>query len=164
MDISDVLERTEIASVGAKGDGLSGDLAVSFSLPGDVIEQGEIVENSVHRVDPVCKHFGSCGGCAMQHASDDFTLSWKRGIVEQALLSQRLEPFIRHIHQSPPLSRMRAVLSGRRTKKTAFLGFHGRRSDEIIPIDECHVLRPEILDVFSKLKRSFGSPQPAQVL
>ncbi|MEL6640977.1 MAG: class I SAM-dependent RNA methyltransferase, partial [Pseudomonadota bacterium] len=31
-----------------------------------------IVTPSVDRVSPACRHFKSCGGCAMQHASDPF--------------------------------------------------------------------------------------------
>lgn len=152
MDINDVISRIEISSVGAKGDGLSGDVAVAFTLPGDVIEAGKLLRASEHRVEPVCTYFGTCGGCAMQHASDEFTLGWKRGIVEQALLSQGLEPVIRHVHQSPPNSRTRAVLSGRRTKKTVILGFHARRSDDIIAIETCDVLRPEIIEALPKLR------------
>jgi 23S rRNA (uracil1939-C5)-methyltransferase len=42
---------------------------VPYTVPGDVVrvEDGrlvEIVEPSPHRMSPVCRHFGVCGGCA----------------------------------------------------------------------------------------------------
>lgn len=36
------------------------------------------------------------------------------------------------------------MLSGRRTRKGALVGFHARASDVIVDLTDCHVLRPEI--------------------
>jgi 23S rRNA (uracil1939-C5)-methyltransferase len=43
------------------------------------------------------------------------------------------------------------VLAGRRTRKSAILGFHGRRSGDVIAIAECHVLVPAILEILPAL-------------
>lgn len=43
----------------------------------------EIIESSPHRIDPRCPHFSVCGGCSMQHVSDDYQLQLKqRSILE----------------------------------------------------------------------------------
>jgi len=120
-DISEINARTEILSLGAKGEGLAGEIAVPFSLPGDVIEAGQLATASPHR-------------------------------VAQALRSQQLPEEIRAVHVSPPSSRRRVVFSGRRTKKTVQLGFFERRSETLVPITECALLVPEIMDAFEALK------------
>jgi len=152
MDINEVTGRVEIAGLGARGDGLAGDLAVAFTLPGDIIEDGQLVAHSSGRADPVCRHFGSCGGCLLQHASDPFLAGWKSGLVAQALRSQGLPEEIRALHVSPPASRRRVVFSGRRTKKTVQLGFFERRSEVLVPITECPLLVPQIMASFEALK------------
>jgi 23S rRNA (uracil1939-C5)-methyltransferase len=81
------------------------------------------------------------------HASDRFQANWKSGVITMALRAQGLDAPIRAIATSPPWSRRRATLAGRRTKKGALVGFHARRSDTIVPITECHVLTPELLAV-----------------
>ena len=151
-EISEITTETRIQSLGAKGDGLSGALAVPFSLPEDLIKDGQIKQASPHRITPACKHFKECGGCSLQHASDPFLADWKQGIVAQALRSQELPSDIRAIHVSPPHSRRRAVFSGRRTKKTVQLGFFARRSDQLVLLEECPILVPKIMDSLEVLK------------
>ena len=65
------------------------------------------------------------------HASDGFTTAWKRQVVETALAAHGLPAPVQGVHVSPPRSRRRAVLSGRRTKKGALVGFHARASGVI---------------------------------
>ncbi len=37
---------------------------------------------------PPCRHFKSCGGCQLQHASDRFVAAWKTDVIAQALAAQ----------------------------------------------------------------------------
>ena len=152
MNIEDVTGRVEITALGARGDGLAGEIAIPYTLPGDVIENAKLVTQSPDRITPVCSHFGTCGGCVLQHASDAFLADWKTGIVKQALRSQGLPEEIRAVHVSPPGSRRRVVFSGRRTKKTVQLGFYERRSEVLVPIQECALLVPELMDAVEDLK------------
>lgn len=120
---------------------------VPRTLPGEEVEVGEdgaprILEPSSARVSPPCRHFKSCGGCMVQHAEDDFVARWKTGIVETALRAQGHEAEIAGIETSPPQSRRRAKLSGRRTKKGAIVGFHARASETLIEIPDCRILSP----------------------
>lgn len=138
-----------IERVGRAGDGIAGERRIPLSLPGERWEIGEepprLVVPSPDRVAPPCAQFGRCGGCALQHASDAWVAGWKAGTIARALAARGLAAPIRPTLTSPPRSRRRAVLAGRRTRKSAIVGFHARRSDEIVDIADCHVVRPEIL-------------------
>ena len=126
-------------------------------LPGeevDVAQDGtmRIVTPSVDRVAAPCRHFKTCGGCAMQHASDAFVADWKRDIVAKALSARGLMPVFRDVVTSPPQSRRRAKLSGRRTKKGAMVGFHAKGSDTLIAVPECQLLVPALIACFPALE------------
>ena len=119
-------------------------------LPGEEIElledsSARIVTPSPDRVAPPCRHYKSCGGCAMQHASDGFVAKWKVETVARALAAQGIEAPALGIETSPPASRRRAKLSGRRTKKGTLVGFHGRASDVVVEVPDCRLLSPALL-------------------
>jgi 23S rRNA (uracil1939-C5)-methyltransferase len=57
---------------------------------------------------------------------------------------------------SPPMSRRRAVFAGRRTRNAALVGFHARRSEVVVPVDGCRLVRPEILAARPALARLTG--------
>ena len=118
-------------------------------LPGeevDVAQDGtvRIVTPSTDRVAPPCRHFKTCGGCAMQHASDAFVAEWKQGIVQKAVQAQGLAPEFRPIMTSPAQSRRRAKFSGRRTKKGAMVGFHAKSSDVLVAVPDCQLVTPAL--------------------
>lgn len=154
-----------VERLGRKGDGvaLSGDTRAlaALTLPGEVIE-GEaqdgriaaprIVTPSSDRIKPICGHYRVCGGCSMMHATDAFTTAWKQQVVMTALAAQGIDAPLPQVHVSPLQSRRRAVLSGRRTKKGALVGFHARASDVIVDLAECHVLRPQIMAALPLLR------------
>lgn len=126
-------------------------------LPGeevDVAQDGtvRIVTPSTDRVAAPCRHFKSCGGCAMQHAADVFVADWKQDIVVKALAARGLTPDCRPIKTSPAQSRRRAKMSGRRTKKRAMIGFHARASDTLVQVPECQLLTPALIDSFPALE------------
>src|SRR5262245_66532897 len=83
----------DIARLGAHGDGVAegsdGPLYVPFALPGErvrvAVAPGDdraellaVLQPSPDRVEPVCPHFGACGGCALQHLEGAAYLDWKR--------------------------------------------------------------------------------------
>lgn len=140
-----------IERLGREGDGIAPDGFHPFTLPGERIVPGappKVLDPSPERVDPVCPHFGGCGGCALQHASDDFLALWKVETIERALAARGLSAPMLPILTSPPRSRRRATFAARRTKKGVQVGFHGRGSDRIEDITECHLVRPGMLDLF----------------
>lgn len=126
-------------------------------LPGEevaVTQDGtvRIVTPSPDRVSPPCRHYKSCGGCAMQHASDTFVANWKDEIIRRALAAQRIDVPHRPVLTSPPQSRRRAKLAGRRTKKGVLLGFHARASDTLVAVPDCQLLTPALRAVFPALE------------
>lgn len=157
--------RLTIDRIGHLGDGVAtgpeGPVFVSQVLPGEVVEgtlQGDrlaeirIITPSPDRVRPPCPHARTCGGCLMQHASDAFVAGWKLGIVHGALTGQGLEAPLRPIVTSPPRSRRRATLTGRKTKGGALLGFHARASDLMVAVPNCQLLHPDLVAAFPALE------------
>ncbi|MGA0539838.1 class I SAM-dependent RNA methyltransferase [Neotabrizicola sp. VNH66] len=155
-----------VERLGHHGDGIapgpSGPVFVSGILPGeevegtlngDRLEEVRIVTPSSARVKPPCVHARACGGCQLQHAADPFVADWKQGVVRQALVQQGLSAPIRDgVATSPPNSRRRATLSGRRTKGGALLGFHARGRDLIIPVPQCRLLHPDLMATLPALE------------
>src|SRR5690625_1012627 len=91
---------TMIESLGAQGDGVTADgVFVPFSLPGErvrILSAGHrgrleaVLSPAPERVQPACPHFGSCGGCALQHASEEMVAGWKSDLIRRALASRGL--------------------------------------------------------------------------
>lgn len=145
----------EITRLGLQGDGVAeGPVFAPRTLPGErvsgvldgqILTDVKILKPSESRVSPPCRHFKSCGGCQIQHASDAFVAKWKVDVVRSALKAHGLETDFRPIETSPAQSRRRAGFAACRTKKGAIAGFHGRASDTIIPIADCQLVHPEVL-------------------
>ena len=150
------MTEVEVARLGRHGDGVSADGGVfaPLTLPGELVagevaegrmEAPEVLRPSADRVAPPCPAFGACGGCQLMHASDAFVAGWKRDRIAEALASRGLAAELRGTATSPEGSRRRAVLSGRRLREGAAMGFHARRGARIVEIAPCRVLRPEIV-------------------
>ena len=144
-----------------RGDGVAGDSMIARTLPGEVVEganedgriaRPRIVTPSPRRVSPPCPHYRHCGGCALQHADDDFVAEWKQSVLRRALEGQGLTAPFRPAHVSPPGSRRRATLAGRRLKSGALVGFHGRASDQVSAVPSCLILSPALMAALPSLE------------
>ncbi|MEM1383362.1 MAG: class I SAM-dependent RNA methyltransferase [Pseudomonadota bacterium] len=156
-------DQVVIERLGAQGDGISagGGLYVPYTLPGEhirVIGHGararpaEILTPAPERVTPVCPHFGACGGCALQHATDPFVADWKRARVVEALAARGIENVeMRPMLTSPPGSRRRITVAARRLKDRVLLGFHGRGEGDLVAIDRCAVAHPALAGLLPNL-------------
>lgn len=114
-------------------------------LPGEEVSVDQdgtvrIITPSVDRVAPPCRHFKTCGGCAMQHATDAFVANWKQEILRKAITAQGLTTVFRDIVTSPAQSRRRAKFAGQRTKKGVMLGFYAKGTDTIIAVPDCQLI------------------------
>lgn len=145
----------KIERLGQHGDGVAaGPVFVPLTLPGEVVS-GTLDGNTLadmrvetpspDRVAAPCSHFRSCGGCQLQHASDNFVADWKREVIASTLGQNGIETDVRATVTSPDRSRQRATFAARRTKKGAMVGFHGRKSDAIIPIPNCVLVHPDLM-------------------
>jgi 23S rRNA (uracil1939-C5)-methyltransferase len=143
------------------GQGPDGPVYAAQMLPGERVTgevQGDrmltprIITPSANRVRPPCAHARTCGGCLMQHAGDSFVATWKQGIVAGALAGQGLSAAFQPMQTSPPRSRRRAVLTGRRTKGGVLLGFHARASDLLVAVPDCQLLHPDLIATLPALE------------
>ncbi|MHA1568832.1 MAG: class I SAM-dependent RNA methyltransferase [Alphaproteobacteria bacterium] len=171
----------EIDEIGAGGDGVAhtdtGErLYVPLTVPGDRVrvEIGERrggglsgaatewLTQGPGRAAPVCRHFGECGGCALQHLSDETYAAWKRGRVAAALRRHGVEArTILPLARTPPGRRRRAGFKALRGPDGVVLGFNARRSHRLVDLWECPVLRPEIAALMPALKVLFADlPRP----
>ena len=150
-----------IERLNLKGEGIAHGITAARTLPGEEID-GEIVDGriaqprivtpSAQRVSAPCRHYKACGGCAVMHASDAFVADWKQDVVQHALSAQGLNAAFRPLLTSPPKSRRRATLAGRRLKSGALVGFHARASDTVTAISDCQLLDPALLAVIPALE------------
>ena len=148
----------KIIRLGHQGDGIAdGPLFAPMTLPGEIVtatQDGDVLKDvriqtpSSDRVAAPCRHFKSCGGCQLQHASDEFVATWKAEIVKRAFAAHDLSPEIRPTLTSPAKSRQRATVAANRTKSGAMVGFHGRTSGTIIEVPDCQLLDPKIMAGF----------------
>jgi 23S rRNA (uracil1939-C5)-methyltransferase len=104
------------------------------------------------RVEPACQHFRKCGGCSLQNWSLGAQLSWKQQFVSDSLTQNGIFTTINPIVATSSKTRRRAIFSVRRVGKTQQLGFNMVQSHEIISIEECHVIAPEITDALPMLR------------
>ncbi|MCB1361010.1 MAG: class I SAM-dependent RNA methyltransferase [Rhodobacter sp.] len=145
---------TRIERLTLRGEGVGEGLVFSRVLPGETVEGvavdgrvalPRILTPSPHRVSAPCRHYKACGGCALMHASDAFVADWKTAVVSQALSAQGIAAPFRPVLTSPPGTRRRATLTGRRLKSGALVGFHGRASDTVTAVPDCRLLDPALL-------------------
>jgi 23S rRNA (uracil1939-C5)-methyltransferase len=152
-------ERVVIAHVGRRGDGVAetatGPIYVAYALPGESVDVDawpghsdrrhliRVETESPERIAPFCPHFGTCGGCAIQHWRPDRYRAWKRDLVVTALAQAGLEAPVADIIDAHGEGRRRAVLHARRGNHDVLqVGFAAPRAHHIIAIDRCPILAP----------------------
>lgn len=149
----------EIIRVAAKGDGVTASgRHVALAAPGDVVLPDGSVQPGPHHAAPPCRHFGTCGGCQLQHLDEAALARFVSDRVLHAARSQELEPeAFAAPHLSPPGSRRRATLHAQPAGGKVLLGFREAGSHRIVDIAECHVLRPELFALVAPLRRMLAS-------
>jgi 23S rRNA (uracil1939-C5)-methyltransferase len=111
-------------------------------------EQGAMTalrHESAQRVVPRCPHFGTCGGCKMQHLHIGAQVATKQRALEDALWhlgKVRAERMLRPIEGPAWGYRDRARLSVRYVAKKdkVLIGFHERKSSFVADMESCAVL------------------------
>jgi 23S rRNA (uracil1939-C5)-methyltransferase len=154
-----VTERLAITAIGQRGDGVAErdrePIYVSYALPGETVEVDvwpghpdrrhliRVEKASPERIAPFCPHFGTCGGCAIQHWRPDRYQAWKRDLVVTALAQADLAAPVDDLVDAHGEGRRRAVLHARRgTHDVLQVGFAAPRAHHIVAIDRCPVLAP----------------------
>ncbi|MEO9462886.1 MAG: hypothetical protein ABJ242_09135 [Marinomonas sp.] len=147
-----------ILRIAAKGDGVTASGAHhKGTATGDTVLVDGTIERGDHYQKPPCKHFINCGGCALQHVDDNELLNFVTERVVNAAEGQGIAPkTLLPTHLSPPKSRRRATLHGTRLQRgkrgSAQLGFKQSGSHNIVDINECHIMRPELFALVAPLR------------
>ena len=159
-----------IERLGHRGDGVATaadgrPLFVPYALAGETVEVdidggsarlGRVVAASPDRIDPACRHFGTCGGCLLQHIAPAPYADFKRRLVVDALADRGLTPEVGETHLVPPHSRRRATFAGIMAGRHPLVGFNERASHRLVCLDECPVVKPQILAALPALTALTG--------
>lgn len=196
-----ILEAVRIEEMAAEGKSLarleSGKvLFVPFTAPGDLVDvqlgksrssfaEGRVVkilEPSPHRVEPRCRHFGTCGGCKWQHVPYTMQLAMKeRQVYDQLERIGKIElKDRRSILGSKEIfeyrNKMEYTFSNKRWVTAeemqeigdgdvgcrAGLGFHiPGMFDKVLNIEECH-LQIDLSNRIRLFVRAFCLARPGQ--
>jgi 23S rRNA (uracil1939-C5)-methyltransferase len=134
------------------------ELAVRKRKPSYEIATAQSIRHpNAGRVAPRCPHFGTCGGCSLQHADPALQVAAKQRALEEALARiGRVRPDT----LLPPIAgpawgyRHRARLSVRDVPKKGgvLVGFHERQSSYVADMRECAILPPRISALLPALR------------
>ncbi|HEY0219025.1 MAG TPA: methyltransferase [Afipia sp.] len=155
------MERLTIDHVGHFGDGVAveGDanIYVPYTLGGETIEAlpspghpdrrnlAQIITPSLERIEPFCPHFGTCGGCAIQHWQKQPYRAWKRQFVVDTLAHNGIACEVGDLIDAHGTGRRRMVLHARVSQQGILrVGFAAAGRHEIIAIDHCPILDPAL--------------------
>lgn len=171
-----ILENVTIEAVAAEGKALAhvdgAVIFVQFAVPGDVVDikvtkkkknymEGFIlrmVQPSPDRLEPFCKHFGTCGGCKWQPLPYEMQLAAKQQQVYDQLVRighldvPEITPIVGSDQTTYYRNKLEFTFSNRRwieegedpdaipEKERQGLGFHvGRFFDKVLDIEHCHL-------------------------
>ncbi|MDD2371314.1 MAG: class I SAM-dependent RNA methyltransferase [Firmicutes bacterium] len=142
---------------------------VKDGLPGEMVnvrvlhskkkfDQGEVIvfiEKSPVRHEPFCMHYGTCGGCSLQHLNYEEGLKFKTHWVKSAFAKiARLnieEPSIIGI-QNRWKYRNKVVFHGFFVDGVYNLGFYRKGSNSFVPIRECLLIPDDFLEIKSRVE------------
>jgi len=154
----------------ARADGGGKAIFVSLGLPGETVlahvieekksfakaELDEILSSSPNRVEAWCWHFGSCGGCHLQHADYVTQLRMKEQVLREMLARAGVAiPAEIGVLAGEPWgyrNRIRLAVTG-----DGRIGYRGRRSHEVVPVVECPIAAPGLLKVAEAAREFLGS-------
>jgi 23S rRNA (uracil1939-C5)-methyltransferase len=117
------------------------------------------------RAQPFCPAFGVCGGCQVQHLAYPAQLAWKEQLVRNALrriggfANVAVEHPVGMAHPRAYRNKMSLVVQGE--PGAIRLGFYQARSHDLVPIDGCPVVVPQLDAAISGLHAAAAQPRTA---
>ncbi|MGL4263623.1 MAG: class I SAM-dependent RNA methyltransferase [Afipia sp.] len=179
-------ERLIIDHVGHFGDGValagSETVYVPYALGGESVDVlpspghpdrrtlAHVVTPSPQRIDPFCPHFGTCGGCAIQHWQPGAYRNWKRQLVVDTLAHAGIDCEVTELIDAHGTGRRRMTLHARQSQQGILrVGFAAAGRHEIIAIDHCPILDPamhgaiEAANEIAELLRPVSKPLDIQI-
>lgn len=121
--------------------------------------EGEAAEG---RVDPICPHFGVCGGCSLQHIHPDQQILLKQNVLKSHLQHfAGLEPeqWLAPIRSVKTDYRRRARIGVRYIAKQnrLVMGFREHHSNHLTAIQQCNVLDQTLSESLPELRKLLES-------
>ncbi len=116
----------------------------------------EILEPSPERVEPRCPYFGRCGGCDFQQMDYQAQLNAKAAIVRDCLSrigKINYEPEI-PVVGSPKPYEYRSRAQWHVDTRAKRIGYFQRKSHEIIDVETCPILVPELEKILVELRET----------
>ena len=145
-------------------------ILIPFTLPGEKVEatvcpsskRGDvrrgvlqaILQPSPARQEAPCPYFGQCGGCQLQHLESSFYKEYKKNLVQEAFAAHKLSGVLLDPLVFGPGVRRRINFKAVKSQGTLLLGFHRRRSHEVLDIDQCPLLLPGFNALLEPLKKA----------
>ncbi len=136
----------------------------------DLVER---LDTSPDRAEPFCSVFGECGGCQVQHLAYPAQLRWKRSIVENALrrlggiLGARVgepvgmdDPRAYRNKMALVVAHARVDVEAPPVAPTSF-GFYAARTHDVVPIETCPIVMPELNAALAGLWNAARDPSTA---
>ena len=117
----------------------------ALKVKGDVVfgKIEQILTPSAQRTQPLCPHFGKCGGCQFQHLAYEGQLEFKREQVQNCL--KKLGGIDVQVQSTIPSEKVfgyrnkLALPIGVDEKGQTVVGMYAPRSHRIIAIDDCPI-------------------------
>ncbi|MEQ1498497.1 MAG: class I SAM-dependent RNA methyltransferase [Novosphingobium sp.] len=143
-----------IIRIAAKGDGITASGRFAWgAAPGDLLAEDGSLEWGPHHITPPCRHFGQCGGCQLQQLDEQSLADFVAARVSNMSASQELgAQTITAPHLSPPHSRRRTSLKAVSSGGRVVLGYSEAKSNRVVELAECPVLRPELAALIGPLR------------
>lgn len=145
---------------------------IPYTLPGETVkiksavkeksffyaEDFEIIEASPERRKPLCRYYGICGGCSLQHASYPAQLRIKKSIFSELLKQNQITLDIDPIVITPGETGLRT-----RAKLFSFKGkpaYRKKRSSDFVQIESCPLLDPVFFEkILADIPKRRGDTQ-----
>jgi tRNA/tmRNA/rRNA uracil-C5-methylase (TrmA/RlmC/RlmD family) len=133
--------------------------AIVSQVKGNILfaEIGEVLVPSPQRIEPPCKYFGTCGGCDFQQMNYDEQLAAKVGIIRDALHRiAKIEWGEIPIIASPKDFEYRSRAQWHANSSENRIGYYKRNSNDIVAIDSCPKVTPELNGVLTDIRNSIA--------
>lgn len=158
-----------IDKIGTEGDGIGSfenfNVVVPLTAAGDKIscEVKYLTKDRIHanldkiitpsdkRQTPPCVYFNKCGGCNLQHINEHEYRSYKIKLLEDAMRYNDIAIPKDGISWQTvgDASRRRALI---RVDKKGNIGFYANQSHNVIDIENCLMLEPDLQNILSPIK------------
>ena len=173
----------DITGIGAMADGTGmhegTPVFVPFTCPGDRIKADvrrktkdgthaqmlSLITPSPDRQAPPCEHFGTCGGCSLQHINETRYRAFKQGMLESFVMGIGVgRSVVAPMVEIKAHSRRRAEFKLEARNDTIRIGFFMRGSHRLIDLNACPISDPQLMEALPALRECLsGLTKPGRL-